>query len=365
MEKYMVEKLTDASSTFREMQMRMADPDVAADPAEFQRVAKAASDLEPTSNAFAQHQELEKQIQDARAYLKEVQDDYEMAEFARQEIGELEAQQAELEALLKTLLLPKDAMDDKNIMLEVRAGAGGDEAGIWAGDLYRMYLKFAQKEGWKVVLLSSTEAETGGYKEVIAQIIGDAVYSKLKWEAGVHRVQRVPATESAGRVHTSTATICIMPEVEDVDVTLNMNDVDVKFARSSGAGGQNVNKVESAVDLFHKPSGIRVFCQEDRTQAKNRERAFQILRAKLFDLELQKQQDEIYAARKSQVGTGDRSEKIKTYNYKDARMSEHRLKLNYDLNKVMDGDIGPCIEALIAADQQERLKDLADKMVVA
>jgi len=365
LEQYMVDKLMSASQTFKEMQLRMADPDVAGDVGEFQRVAKAAAELEPMCSAFARHKELQGQLEDSRAYLKEVQDDFEMAEFAREEISELDAEQSQLEEDLKRLLLPKDPMDDRNIMLEIRAGAGGDEAGIWAGDLYRMYTRYAQQEGWKVEMLSYTEAETGGFKEVVAQITGEAVYSKLKWEAGVHRVQRVPATESAGRVHTSTATVAIMPEVEDVDVDINMNDVEIKFARASGAGGQNVNKVESAVDLMHKPTGLRIFCQEGRTQAKNKERAFQILRTRLFDMELQKQQAEIYAARKSQVGTGDRSEKIKTYNYKDTRMSEHRLKLNYDLNKVMDGGISECIEALIAADQQERLKELADEMVTA
>lgn len=361
----MIDKLSNAEQTYKEMQLRMADPDVAGDAAEFQKVAKAASDLEATTLAYQQHKDLSQQLTDAQAYLKEVQGDAEMAEFTREEIAEITAQLEELEAQLKLLLLPKDPMDDKTSILEIRAGAGGDEAGIWAGDLYRMYQRYAQKTGWKLNMLTCTEAETGGFKEVIAQVIGDSVYSKLKWEAGVHRVQRVPATESAGRVHTSTATVAIMPEVEDVDVQLNMGDIELKFARSSGAGGQNVNKVESAVDLLHKPTGIRVFCQEDRTQAKNKERAFAILRSKLFDLELQKQQAEIYAARKSQVGTGDRSEKIKTYNYKDSRMSDHRLKTNYDLNKVMDGEIDDCINSMIAADQQERLQQLADEMVVA
>jgi peptide chain release factor 1 len=326
---------------------------------EWQRVMKEQADLEPIVNKYGEYRKIKEDLETAKEMLYEKIDE-ETKDFLKEEIKELESKIETLEEELKLLLLPKDPNDHKNVIVEIRAGAGGDEAALFAGVLFRMYVRYAERKNWKVELMSSNEIGIGGFKEVIFMISGKGAYSRLKYESGVHRVQRVPETESSGRIHTSTATVAVLPEAEDIDIEINPSDLRIDVFRSSGNGGQSVNTTDSAVRVTHIPTGIVISCQDEKSQLKNKEKALKILKSKLFEMKLREQNEELAQMKRGQVGTGDRSERIRTYNFPQGRVTDHRINLTlYKLNDFIDGDLDEMIDALITTDQAERLKNIS------
>ena len=351
----MFDKSDDLLIRFEELMSELQEPDVANDQNRFRKLMKEQSDLAPIVEAYNEYKSAKQAITDSEEML-EMESDEEMRELAKEELSSSKKRVEELEHELKILLLPKDPNDDKNIMVEIRAGAGGDESALFAAEVYRMYVHYAESRHWKTEMISFSENGIGGFKEVSFMINGQGAYSRLKYESGVHRVQRIPATESGGRIHTSTATVAVMPEAEDVDVVIDDKDIRIDVMRASGNGGQCVNTTDSAVRLTHIPTGIVIYSQTEKSQLQNKEKAFRLLRSKLYDLELERRQNEEAAERRSQIGTGDRSEKIRTYNFPQGRVTDHRIKLTlYKIDSIMNGDIQELLDNLIAADQAAKL----------
>ena len=357
----MFDRLDDTLMRYEEMMNQLSEPDVANDPERFKRLMKEQSDLTPIVEAYKEYKQCKQNVEDSLAMLDEESDE-EMRELAKEELNESKARIEELEQELKVLLLPKDPNDDKNVIVEIRAGAGGDEAALFAAEIYRMYVHYAESQRWKVETLEMEEIGIGGMKSVNFMITGQGAYSKMKYESGVHRVQRVPETESGGRIHTSTITVAVMPEAEEVDVEIDEKDVRIDVMRASGNGGQCVNTTDSAVRLTHYPTGIVIYSQTEKSQIQNKAKAFALLRAKLYEMECQKAHDAEAEARRSQIGTGDRSEKIRTYNFPQGRVTDHRINLTlYKLDKIMNGDIQEIIDACIAADQAKKLAKMGEE----
>ena len=356
----MFDKLDDMLIHYEELMHTLGEPDVAQDTKRFTKLMKEQAELAPIVEAYREYKKAKQSIEDSLQLLEE-ENDEEMRELAKEELSESKKKVEELEHELKVLLLPKDPNDDKNIILEIRAGAGGDEAALFAAELYRMYCSYADSQHWKVEMISLNENGIGGFKEVVAMISGKGAYSKMKYESGVHRVQRVPETESGGRIHTSTATVAVMPEAEEVDVVIDDKDIRIDVMRASGNGGQCVNTTDSAVRLTHIPTGIVIYSQTEKSQLQNKEKAFRLLRSKLYDMELAKRQSAEAEERRSQIGTGDRSEKIRTYNFPQGRVTDHRIKLTlYRIDSIMNGDIEELIDSLIAADQAAKLAKMSE-----
>lgn len=353
----MLEKLAGLEEKYEQLNREIADPDVIADQKHWQTLMKEHGHLEPIVEKYRAYKKADEAIADSREMLSDKSIDHDFKMLCEDEIATQKKKMADLEAQLKILLLPKDPNDDRNVIVEIRAGAGGDEAALFASDLFRMYSRYAERHGWKIEILSSNILDLGGIKEISFSIQGHGAYSRLKYESGVHRVQRVPETESGGRIHTSTTTVAVLPEADDVEVDLNPNDIRVDVYRSSGNGGQCVNTTDSAVRLTHLPTGLVVTCQDEKSQIKNKAKAMKVLKARLYDLEMQKQQSAISEARRSQVGTGDRSERIRTYNFPQGRVTDHRIgRTEHRLEAFLDGEIDDMIDALITTDQAKKLE---------
>lgn len=356
----MFDKLEDLVIRLEEILNELADPECMNDNTRFRKLMKEQADLTPIVDKYKEYKAAKEGIEDSLAML-EAESDPDMREMAKEELNECKAKVEETEKDLKILLLPKDPNDEKNVIVEIRGGAGGDEAALFAAELFRMYSQYADRSRWKVEMMSLNENGLGGFKEAVFMISGSGAYSKLKYESGVHRVQRIPVTESGGRIHTSTATVAIMPEAEEVDVQLDMNDCKFDVFRASGNGGQCVNTTDSAVRLTHIPTGIVISCQDEKSQLKNKDKALKVLRSRLYDLEQQKAHDAEAEARRSQVGTGDRSEKIRTYNFPQGRVTDHRIKFtSHRLEEILNGDLIELIDNLIAADQSAKLAKMQE-----